>query len=166
VQATAGGYDTASLQDSAGVDELDASANYAWLRGSGYSLRVEGFDSVTVRSTFGSGDVARLYGSAGDDVLTVWSNQRSFYSAGVVIQTFNFRFVAIDGGGGHDRVEYYSSNRPSHLYGRSNYGAIIDQTYETQFFGVEGVLAHVRSNHKLKTDLAALAYYFQRIGRK
>ena len=32
--------------------------------------------------------------------------------------------------------------------------------------GVEEVLATVRGSHKLKTDLAALEYYFQRLGRR
>lgn len=166
VMATAGGYDTATLQDSPGADELDASSRYVWLRGAGYSIRAEGFDNITIRSTFGSGDVARLYGNEGDDALAVWSNQRTFYSAGVVIQTLNFRSVVFDGGGGQDRVAYYSSHRPGYLYGRSHYGSIADQTFETQFFGVESVLATVRATHKLRTDLAALEYYFQRIGRK
>lgn len=166
VHAGAGGYDTATLQDSPGRDELEASSRYAWLRGSNYSLRAEGFDSVIVRSTLGTGDVARLYGNDGVDVLSVWSNQRNFYSAGVVIQTFNFRFAAFDGGGGLDRVDYYTSRPASYLYGRANYGSIVDQAFETQFFGVESVLASLRNVHRVKTDLAALEFHFRKMGRK
>jgi subtilisin family serine protease len=166
VLATAGGYDAATLNDSAGADQLDASARFAWLRGSNFSVRAEGFDSIVVSSTYGSGDVARLWGSAGNDSLSVWSYNRTFYSTGVVIQTFNFRHVSFDGGGGIDNIDYYSSSKGGRLYGRSHYGAIVDQVFETQFSGIESLLARVRSSHKLKTDLAALEFYYQRIGRK
>jgi len=165
VFATAGGYDVASLSDSAGADLLDASASYAWLRGAGYSIRAEGFDSVTVYATYGSHDFAHLVGSDGNDVLGVWWNNRNLYVAGVEIHTFNFQLVRFDGGGGYDAIDYYSSGKHGYLYGRSNYGSLIDQIFETQFNGVEAVLARVRSNQKLKTDLAALEFYYRSVGR-
>src|SRR5439155_23819062 len=157
----AGGYDMATLYDSAGADQLDASQSYAWLRGSGYSIRAEGFDYIMVNATYGSGDFAHLIGSDGNDVLGVWWNNRNLYVGGVEIHTFNFQLVQFDGGSGYDYIGYYSSSKGGHLIGRSNYGSLIDQVFATQFNGVEAVLAHVRSTHKLKTDLAALEFAFQ-----
>jgi hypothetical protein len=74
--------------------------------------------------------------------------------------------VQFDGGGGYDSVNYYSGSSSGYLYGRSNYGSVIDQVFETQFNGVESVLANIRQSHKLKTDLAALEFVFQKLGRK
>lgn len=166
VWAAAGGYDTASLTDSAGADQLDASAAYVWLRGTGYSIRTAGFDDITVSATAGSSDVARLVGSDGNDVLGVWWNNRNLYAGGVAIHTYNFQKAQFDGRGGYDTIDYYSSIKSSLLYGRANYGTIVDQIFETQFNGVEATLAHVRTNHKLKTDLAALDFAFRKFNWK
>jgi subtilisin family serine protease len=166
VFATAGGYDRATLKDSAGADQLDAGATYAWLRGPGYSIRAEGFDYLTVNATHGSGDFAHFIGTESNDVLGVWRNNRNLYTGGVEIHTFGFQTVQFDGGGGWDYIDYYSSSKKGYLYGRSDYGSLIDQVFETQFNGVESVLARVRSSHRLKTDLAALEFAFQKWGRK
>ncbi len=166
ILARSGGYDSAWLQDSRGSDELDASSRFVWLRGTGYSVRLEGFDSIVVSATAGGGDVARLWGGTGNDVLTVWNYQRNFYSAGVAIQLSSFKQVAFDGGGGYDTVDYATAGRNARLYGRAAYGSIVDQAFETQFADAEAVTARVRSVHKLKTDLAGIEFYFQRLGRK
>jgi subtilisin family serine protease len=166
VIATAGGYDTASLSDSAGADQLDASPSYVWLRGTGYSIRADGFDYIAVVATYGGSDTARLVGSEGDDYLGVWLNQRDLYTSTVQIHTYNFQTLQFDGGGGYDSVNYYQAARNASLYGRSSYGQINDQIFATQFSGVEAVMASVRSSQRLRTDLAALDFAFQRMGRK
>jgi hypothetical protein len=166
VIATAGGYDTASLSDSAGADQLDASPSYVWLRGTGYSIRAEGFDYIAVVATYGGNDTARLIGSDGDDYLGVWLNQRDLYSSTVQIHTYSFQTVQFDGGGGYDSVNYYQAAKNASLYGRSSYGQISDQIFATQFSGVEAVMASVRSNQRLRTDLLALDFAFQKMGRK
>jgi len=165
VLATSGGYDTAVLNDSSGADQLEASPAYAWLHGTGYSIRIQGFDDITVNATSGSGDFAHLIGSNYDDVLGVWWNNRNLFAGGTAIHTYNFQRVQFDGNGGYDTIDYYSSGKGL-LYGRSNYGSLIDQVFETQFNGVESVLAHVRSTHRLKTDMAALEYAFQKYSWK
>jgi subtilisin family serine protease len=162
VMATAGGYDVATLNDSAGTDLLDASSKYVWLRGNGFSIRAEGFDNLTVNATNGGNDFARLIGSDGDDVLGIWRNNRNLYSGGAEIRTFNFRLVQFDGGGGYDWIDYYSASKNCYLYGRSQYGALLDQVFETHFSSVESLVAHVNANHKLKSDLAALEWVFQK----
>lgn len=166
VLATGGGYDKAWLHDSWGADELDASSRFVWLRGAGYSLRAEGFENIVVAATAGSRDVARFWGSTGNDLLTVWGAQRNFYSGGVSIETSNIRQVSFDAGGGYDQIDYYSASSSGRLYGRSHYGTIVDQAFETYFSATESVTARVRQVHKLKTDLAAVEFYFQKIGRK
>jgi subtilisin family serine protease len=163
VLATAGGYDTATLSGSSGADQLDVSAAYAWLHANGFSIRAEGFDRFDVNATSG-GDFAHFIGSSGDDLLTVWGSNRNFFTGGVEIYTTGFRQAQFDGGGGHDSVDYYSSSRSSYLYGRSDYGLFVDQALRTQFNGVDSVLARLRASHRLKTDLAALEFYYRRIG--
>jgi subtilisin family serine protease len=163
---TAGGYDTAVLSDSGHADQLDASPTSAWLRGTGYSVRTEGFEYVAVVATWGGGGTARLVGSSGDDALGVYLNQRDLYAGSTQIHTYNFQTVQFDGGAGNDSVSYYEAGKTASLYGRSNYGAISDQLFSTQFMGVESVMASVRSSQKLRTDLAALDFAFQQMGRK
>ncbi len=166
VIATAGGNDTASLSDSAGADQLDASPSYVWLRGTGYSIRAEGFDYIAVVATYGGNDTARLVGSDGDDYFSVWFNQRDLYTSTVQIHTYNFQTVQFDGGGGYDSVNYYQAAKNASLYARSSYGQINDQIFATQFSGVEAMMASVRSSQRLRTDLAALDFAFQKMGRK
>src|SRR5206468_12281033 len=104
VFATAGGYDSATLSDSAGADQLDASPAYVWLRGTGYSVRAEGFDYIAVVATYGNGDTARLVGSDANDVLGVWFNQRDLYTSSVQIHTYSFQTVQFAGVGGYDSI--------------------------------------------------------------
>jgi hypothetical protein len=99
-------------------------------------------------------------------VLSVWRNQRNLYADGAVIHTIDFQQVRFDGGGGLDTIDYYSSGKSGYLYGRSHYGSLIDQAFETQFNGIELVQARLRSAHRLKMDLAALEFVFQKYGRK
>jgi hypothetical protein len=166
ILGTAGGSDSATLYGSAARDELDASSRFVWLRGGGQNVRLEGFESMRVFATPGGGDVARFWGSDGNDVLGVWSQNRDFYSGGVSVITTGFGQAAFVGGGGWDTVDYSTTARGARLYGRAHYGAIVDRAFETQFSEVEAVLARVRSAHKFKADLAALEFYFQRIGRR
>jgi hypothetical protein len=165
VHATAGGYDKAVFYDGAGVDRLDVGASYAWQRGSGYSIRAEGVEYIAAVATYGGGDRLNLIGSAGDDSLSLYLNNRNFFSGGVQVYTYNFQYALFDGGGGYDRIDYYAAGKTAALYGRSSYGAIVDSAFETQFSGMEAVLARARSSQKLKTDLAVLDFTFQKLSR-
>jgi hypothetical protein len=51
------------------------------------------------------------------------------------------------------------------LEGRGNRGLIADTVFATQFAEVESLLAIVRTSHRLRTDLVAVDFAFQRIGR-
>ena len=165
VLAASGGYDSAVLSDSAAADQLDASSTYVWLRGAGYSIRAEGFDYITAIATYANRDFVHFVGSEGNDALGVWWNNRNFYSGHCEIHTYNFQTAQFDGNGGNDYIDYYSAGKNPYVYGRSNYGALIDQIFATQFNGVESVFANVRSSQKLRTDLAALDFAFQKYGR-
>jgi subtilisin family serine protease len=165
IAATAGGYDTAVLYDSAAIDYLDVSAAYAWQRGGNYSIRAEGFEYIAAIATYGGGDRLNLIGSTGDDALGIYLNTRNLFSGGVQIYTYNFQSAMFDGGGGYDHVEYYAVAKNPSLYGRGAYGRILDQLFETQFSGVESLVAQTRSSQKLKADLAALDYAFQKFTR-
>jgi hypothetical protein len=145
---------------------LYASAKLTWLRGTGFSIRTEGFDTITVNGTFGTGDFAHLAGSDGNDVLGMWWNNRNLYTGGVEIRTFGFENAQFDGGGGYDSIGYYSSTKNSRLYAQSHYGAVVDQVFKTEFNGIESFQAQVRSAHKLKAELAALEFAFQRWGSR
>ncbi len=165
VAATAGGFDTAVFYDSPAIDYLDVSAAYAWQRGNSYSVRAEGFEYIAAVATYGGGDRLNLIGSTGDDSLSLYLNNRNLFSSGVQIYTYNFQYALFEGGGGYDYIDYYAAGKTASVYGRSNYGAIVDSAFETQFSGIETILARARSNQKLKTDLAALEFTFQKYGR-
>jgi hypothetical protein len=68
VNASNGGYDAAYLLDSAGVDSLVVTAGSTTLSGAGYSIKVNGFDSVGVTSVGGQDQVA-IYDSTGNDTF-------------------------------------------------------------------------------------------------
>lgn len=165
VYATAGGYDSAVFYDSAGIDQLDVSSVYAWQRGSGYSIRAEGFEYIAALATYGGGDRLNLIGSTGDDSLSLYLNNRNLFTGGVQIYTYNFQSALFNGGGGFDLIDYYAAGKTASIYGRNSYGAILDSAFETQFTGVETILARTRSTQKLRTDLAVLDFTFQKMGR-
>ncbi len=164
VIATAGGRDTASLKDSAGVDLLDACPSYVWLRGAGYSIRAEGFDDITVLATAGTGDLAGFYGSAGNDFLSIWGSSRSLYAGGVQFRTDGFAAVYFDGAGGWDQVDFYTNSGRSRLRGRDDRATLADGAFTTELAGAESLLASVRRNHRLQTDLKAIDFVFRKIG--
>ncbi|HZN36927.1 MAG TPA: hypothetical protein VFB80_24020, partial [Pirellulaceae bacterium] len=158
------GNDAAALRDSAGADLLDANPSYVWLRGAGFSIRAEGFDDVTVQATAGSGDAAGFYGSAAGDLLWVWGGTRNLYAGGVQIRTEGFQSAYFDGAGGQDQIDFNSSGPQPRLRGRGSQGTIADGALATEFAHVESVLASVRKNHKLQTDLKAVDFVFRKIG--
>jgi hypothetical protein len=163
--ATGGGRDTALLRDSAGADRLDANPANAWLRGTGFSIWTGGFEETTILATAGSGDFAGLYGSAGNDYLSLWGSSRYLAAGGVQIRTDGFQWAWFDGGGGYDQVDFYPTSREPRLRGRDDRGSINDGALATEFAAVESLLASVRKNHKLRTDLKAIDFVFRKIGR-
>jgi hypothetical protein len=118
-----------------------------------------------VQATPGGGDVARLFGTSANDVLSVWSGTRTFTGGGVQIHTDGFQHATFDGGNGTDRVDFYTASATTRLTGRADRGAIADELFATEFANVESLLATVRRGHDLQTDLAAVDFAFRKFGR-
>jgi hypothetical protein len=74
-----GGNDTAILTGSAGLDRFTALATYSHLKANddSYFNYARGFDAVTANAV-GTGDLAFMYGSDGDDVLNADANFATF----------------------------------------------------------------------------------------
>ena len=103
-------------------------------------------------------------GSTGNDTLTVWAGVRFFQGGGVTIRAENFANFRFDGGDGFDQVNFYTAGKQSWLGGQGQAGWVYAPGFTTEFAEVESLLAHVRTKHKLRTDLAALDYVFRKIG--
>ena len=156
--------DRAILFDSAGRDHVQAGVNSTTLTGPGYSSQADGFGQITIHATAGGGDTALLTGTSGDDTLTVWAGVRLFHGGGVTIRAEKFASLRFDGDAGFDEVNFYTAGKQSWLGGRGDTGWVYAPGFTTEFAEVESLLAHVRAKHKLRTDLAALDYFFRRIG--
>ncbi|MCI0358956.1 MAG: S8 family peptidase [Planctomycetaceae bacterium] len=156
--------DTALLYDSAGRDHLDASVTSTTLAGPGFVSSAQGFGHITVIATSGGGDTAQLTGSSGNDTLIVWAGVRLFQGGGTTIRAEGFETLRFEGGDGFDRVDFYTAGKRSWLGGQGDTGWVYAPSFTTEFTDVESLLAHVRSKHKLSTELAALDYVFRKIG--
>ena len=107
--ATAGGFDRALLNDSAGNDVFTAWSNRATFVGAGLNYEVQGFDEVTAQSTTGY-DQASLYDSAGNDFFTAWFDRAALTGAGFDNESRGFDAVtAFANGGGYDEATLYDS---------------------------------------------------------
>ena len=98
--ADAGGDDSLVLQDSFGDDRYRQENNISTLRGNGFVSRATGFDTTTVVSVGGE-DVARVYGSTGDDVVFANSEQTTLTTEQelYVVQGFErVNVIAVQGG--------------------------------------------------------------------
>ena len=106
VSAGAGGNDTAYLTDSTGADAVTVYKGSTTLSGTGYSLRVLGFDGTFVTSV-GGNDQARFYDSAGDDLFGLTDNLATVaYSDGSFSRLIGFRTATAYGtaGGFNKRI--------------------------------------------------------------
>ena len=74
-----GGFDTAVLNGSAGVDRLTAQVAISYLKANdnSYYNYVTGFNAVNANAV-GAGDIAFMYGSNGNDVLNANSSSAAF----------------------------------------------------------------------------------------
>jgi subtilisin family serine protease len=156
--------DSVVLYDSEINDTFEAMGGRTRLTGPDYENIVEGAGSVVAVASAGF-DSAHFTGSAGNDALVVSAGTRTFYSGKRVQRTEGFEQAVFSGGGGFDSVEFYTSSRTGRLEGRGNRGLIADTVFATQFAEVESLLAIVRTSHRLRTDLVAVDFAFQRIGR-
>ena len=85
----------AFMYDSVGNDVLVSTSTYTALSGKSYSNKVYGYSTVSVASVNGGNDVARMYDSAVDDVLSAGTDWAQIDSAdlGMTRKVSNFGLV-------------------------------------------------------------------------
>ena len=110
---TAGGNDTAYLNDSAGNDTLyaDGSVTNAAgdigdiaLWGTGHYSRAKFFESVTAYATAGGNDTASLYDGTTDDLFVSWDGGASLADSATTDPAFSYRAE------GFDTIDAYANN--------------------------------------------------------
>ena len=124
VHATAGsgGYDFASLYDSAGDDTFSGSGQSATLEGTGFRNIADGFQSISANSTSGGVDWAILSDTAGDDLFSGNSNSSTLSGTGYLLRANGFGNVqAYSNAGGMDRVELQDSSEGDYFKATSSY---------------------------------------------
>ena len=134
--ATAGGAgDRANLFDSAGNDTFIGTPTYSLLKGTGYYNYVQSFDQVSAYATAGdaggAGDIASLYDSAGNDMLTETPLFSLLKGAGFYnyAQSFNqvFAYASAGNAGGPGDV--------ASLYDSTGNDTLISKPAQTQLSG-------------------------------
>ncbi len=124
VAATAGGVDTAYVNDTAGNDLLVTSLQAFTLIGANYAVYTAGFEQTTITS-IGGNDAAAMLDSAGNDVFTATPASTTMQSAGTTTTLNGFEAVTAIASTGYDQATlsdstgndtfYYSSTM---AYGR------------------------------------------------
>jgi hypothetical protein len=145
-----GGVDTALLNSSAGVDRFTAQVASSYLKADddSYYNYVNGFDAVTANA-IGSGDLAFMYGSDGDDVLNAGSSSATFTlnptAGGQVVNTaaeFD-QVYSYASGGGTDQAILTGSGAADRYFAYSTYSVFraADSSYLIQMSGFENTMA-------------------------
>lgn len=113
VHSVGGVGDRAVLYDSAGADTLVATPDFARLTGAGFDNT--GFDNlvsgfqVVQAFAIGGGDVARLYDSAGSDLLEMRAASARLIGAGYDNQANGFASVVAYSSAGLDQASFYAA---------------------------------------------------------
>jgi hypothetical protein len=157
--------DRVTMYDSLGVDHLEANSSGVSLIGVGYQTRVDGIREVRVISSGGS-DTARLTGTAGNDTLTINQGTRTLTNSRFQLQVVNFSTVSFFGQGGNDTVQINNAHSGDELYGRRSAGRYTAANFKTEFSDVDELLAQVRSNQSLRTDVRSVDFLFRRLAEE
>lgn len=157
--------DSAILQDSAGNEYFEAGLTYAWMKGEGFNAYAEGFGSVNAYSN-GGWDFAQFVGTLADETLSIWGANRALIGSGSTIVTEGFEKASFIGRGGHDTVDFIATTPKSWLGGIGNFGWTSSaEGYVTEFSEIETLLANVRTNQSLGTELNAIDFVFRKVAR-
>lgn len=100
----AGGSDTAEFTDSAGADRYTGRQAVAVLAGEGFTNTARRFATVRVHGTVGSGDLARLDGTAGDELLVASPRVATFTGTGFSHQIDGMDQIRVFSKGGSDEA--------------------------------------------------------------
>ena len=126
--AKAGGDDTAILHDSPKNDKFKAelAKDYAKMYGGQLYHRVKFFDEVYAYSTGGT-DLARLFGSADDDMFEGQKDESRFVASGYDVRVQAFpRVIAYAGKGGSDTATLTDSALKDEFHGKSHKSEMFD----------------------------------------
>lgn len=101
--ATAGGLESAILNDSPGDDTLVVMRRFARMFGDGYSVRAESFASIQANADAGGADLAKIFDSPGDDTFRGTTTRAECYGADFLNVVNGYEYVhAYSTAGGHD----------------------------------------------------------------
>jgi subtilisin family serine protease len=164
IRVYGGAGDRAVLFDSTGSDFLQATPAWTRLTGAGFENYVSGMSTVRAYSS-GGNDLARMYGSAGDDTFTVSGGSRIVSGTDYSLRSENFQCVQFDGRGGFDRVELLNLVASDELYGRRSYGRLTSGEFKTEISNVDAILVQARLGASTRSDVRTVDYVFQKLGR-
>jgi len=143
--ASSGGNDTAALYDSPGSDVLVASPGSAELFGEGYRNQAANFARVEALATAADGrdsyDLARLFGSAGDDAFFGSRDESTMSGPGYSNVVRFFETVEAVGSGGDDRARLVDSVGDDRLTAEDDWARLAFDVGSLRIADFDGVLA-------------------------
>ncbi len=127
VYARSGGNDTATFYDSEGYDKFKAEPEeqYAKMYGEGMYNRVKFFDVVTAYSTGGS-DLARLFGTTGDDVFEGQQETSRLAGTSYDLEVHDFTQVVAYASEGTDTASLVDSDLKDELHAKPAKAQLFD----------------------------------------
>ncbi|MFK8111911.1 MAG: S8 family serine peptidase [Rubripirellula sp.] len=137
-----GGYDRASLFDSAGSDTLTSHPSQATLSGIGFQFDVTNVSRVYVHGTAGGNDTAFMHDGDGDDSLVVRPQFTSIRSSDAFQLAYGFEKVyAYANAGGSDSAQLYDSSDDDTLSISAGRSIITGPGYQVSARGFESTAA-------------------------
>jgi hypothetical protein len=149
----AGGTDSATLHDSAGADEFHGWPTFAFVQGRGFTNRVDHFRYVTASATAGGYDVARLFGSTGDEILDAqpaFAEMADAKAAKFSNIAQGFEAMIGDGLGGNDTANLSESDTQAMddtLVAGATYARLADGVYSERDGAFSGNSYYVEVNN-------------------
>lgn len=152
VVAGGGGFDTVTMHDSTGSDELIAGLRTEWggeywtsITGDGFSTRATGFEAVSAKSS--GHDVAKLFGTGADERFATWDGKSMLQMDGSTVVVDQFDSVEVNGGGGNDLANLFDSAGNDDFSLMPNAGTLRNGNYEVIATGFAKVNAFARNGN-------------------
>jgi subtilisin family serine protease len=127
-----GGFDQATLVDTAANDEFIGRHDTSVLQGTGYRQEVTGFSNVEVQAVNGGYDRAYLYDSSLNDHFVSRANSATMYATGYSYYNVASDFERVDvhaTSGGYDRAYMYDSSQNDHFVSRADSATMYASDY-------------------------------------
>ncbi len=158
--ATTGlGNDVAYLFDSAGHEVVSGTSNFLRVRGDDFVLRAKFFGEVSVNSTGGE-DRLKLFGTEGNDSLSLTDDTIHFHTGNQVIKTNIFSNIFISGGEGDDTATLDTGDDLVALDATAERLRLLapDVPYVLRILGFETVTARNQNPASTKNVASAVDY--------